>query len=108
MSEVSNADMPAMPIIGTNGSPMRLKEIDKAVVCVGLTKRETFAMNAPIMPAWFEMEFLQNTDLNGGNDYVVVCGGVGDTSTKGHKAMFMAWPVYYAKALLAKLEEGNE
>lgn len=105
---MTNADMPAMPTEvmdkkrGHNGMEtfMRLDG--------GLTKRETFAMNAPIMPVWFELEFLQNPELNGGNDYLVVSGQNGATSQEGYKAMFMAWPLYYADALLKQLESGNE
>lgn len=102
---MNNANMPAMP------TPyMDLTTEGGELYCLseGLTKRETFAMNAPIMPAWFELEFLQNPDLNNGNDYVVVCGNEGNTSQEGHKAMFIAWPVYYADALLSQLEKGND
>ena len=101
---MSNGNTPAMPqsgICDSEGNSYDSNDLGGG----GLTKRETFAMNAPIMPVWFELEFLQNTELNGGNDYLIVCGQNGATSQEGNKAMFIAWPTYYADALLSQLEK---
>ena len=108
---MNNGNEPAMPLTGNAYEDFAgydgTKNTSYNPQCQGLTKRETFAMNAPIMPVWFELEFLQNTELNGGNDYLIVCGQNGATSQEGNKAMFIAWPTYYADALLSQLENAK-
>jgi len=103
----SNSDMPAMPLTGNAYEDFAgydgTKNTSYNPDCQGLTKLEHFAGLAPIMPPWFELEFLQNPKLNGGNNYLDVNGSVGSISLQGNIAMHIAWPVYYAKALLAEL-----
>lgn len=105
---MSNGNMPAMPLtpemddaLDSTKSPERYR--------TGLTKRETFAMNAPAMPDWFEMVFINDDVLNKGVNYMQhndeTCEmWVGE---EGRLAMFMAWPVYYANALLSQLEKAK-
>ena len=96
---MNNADMPAAPIWDVelqrcNG----LAEEDS----IGLTKLEHFAGLAPVMPVWFEIKF-----CNGEIEPIIkiIEFSVIDLTSMA----FMAWPVYYAKALLKQLEgESNE
>lgn len=95
----SNADMPAMPLssadLGLGGGDL------------GLTKRETFAMNAPIMPPWFEMVFINDDTLNKGVNYMQHNNESREmwVGEDGKPAMFIAWSLYYADALLDALEQ---
>ena len=107
---IKNGNMPAIPMYDNYGKASEIF-CDKGESyrrVEGLTKRETFAMNAPVMPPWFELEFLQNPELNKGKDFLITNGYECATSEDGKKAMFMAWPAYYADALLAQLEEKGD
>ena len=101
---MNNKDMPAMPLTGNiyedfNGTTEQGR---------GLTKLEHFAGLAPIMPGWFETKFVSNPSLNGGIDCMNFNKTESWTTEEAKELMFMAWPVYYAKALLAELEKGND
>ena len=108
----SNSDMPAMPVVAmeeiTDKGGNYCGEHERTFI--GLTKLEHFALLAPPMPSWFEMVFINDDALNKGVNYMQH----NDESREmwvgedGKPSMFMAWPVYYAKALLAELEKGNE
>ena len=102
---MSNADLPAMP---TDFTWVADHETHHEMNS-GLTKLEHFAGLAPVMPVWFEAKFLSDTSLNLGIDFTTQHSQGLSTSLEGEEAMFLAWPVYYAKALLKQLEgESNE
>ena len=104
---IKNGDMPAIPqsvAIGPSGDV----EYSERAGGGGLTKLETFAMNAPAMPKWFEGYFVSNPEINKGIDYRIysnITGGSGNITLEGKVTVFMAWPVYYADALLSQLEK---
>lgn len=88
---MQNKDMPAMPTT----------YMDQVNGCgelycdnTGLTKLEHFAGLAPTMPNWFEKKFIAN--LGSG------------TLDQNKERAFMAWPVYYASALLTQLEADSD
>lgn len=96
---MNNADMPAMPI-ELNGFGQYAPEAH-----CGLTKRETFAMNAPDMPSWFvdiwtnensHVSRFFSESINNG----VPCINL---TAEGAAAIFIEWRTYYADALLKEL-----
>lgn len=91
---MKNQDMPAMPQHGVQDENGTLVSIGEWSGEVGLTKLEHFAALAPAMPSWFSESYVRGP--SNGNKY-----------TEGQKKAFMAWPVYYAKAILENLEEAN-
>ena len=107
---MSNSNMPAMPVtamedvLSEDGS--YCGEVEKTHP--GLTKLEHFAGLAPAMPSWFEYKCVSNPSLNGGIDCMHSNKTESWITEEAKELMFMAWPVYYAKALLAQLEKGDE
>ena len=107
----NNADMPAMPLSGDAYQDFAgfdgTKNTSYNPQCQGLTKRETFAMNAPIMPHWFEMVFINDDTLNKGVNYMQHNNESREmwVGEDGKPAMFIAWSLYYADALLDALEQ---
>ena len=92
---MNNADMPAMPIPITANGRGAIDSMEYRKENGGITKLEHFAGLAPVMPDWFEKKFIASL-------------GSGTEEANEEKA-FMAWPVYYAGALLKQLEgESNE
>jgi hypothetical protein len=89
---IKNADMPAMPL--TDEQIDNFGSVSSSEFC-GLTKRETFVINAPAMPSWFDIKF----SIGEIDDSIDIEMDETDLS----ELAFMAWPVYYADALLAEL-----
>lgn len=100
----ANGDMPAMPLSGDAYEDYAAYDGTKNTSynpqCQGLTKRETFAMNAPDMPSWFKDKYLKDPSVNG--DIKHYTGRNPDC-----EVIFMAWPTYYADALLSQLEQSK-
>ncbi len=100
---MENADTPAMPVNAHDYAVNGGYESDS----FGLTKRETFAMNAPDMPSWFvsiwtnensHVSRFFSESINNGVPCI-------DLNADGEAAMFIEWRTYYADALLKELEE---
>ena len=104
---MNNKDMPAMPL-PLAANEQEFLDVGEYSGKIGLTKLEHFAGLAPIMPGWFETKFVSNPSLNGGIDCMNFNKTESWTTEEAKELMFMAWPVYYAKALLAELEKGND
>jgi hypothetical protein len=126
MSNANNANNTAYPImeLDTAGSPEVFHE--------GLTKRETFAMNAPSMPDWFrdskycqslspskvlsEQEQKDFTEycrenyaydrfdegMNASQKFAKISG---EHYLEHNKKVYFEWCCYYADGLLEKLQE---
>ncbi|ELY1969255.1 hypothetical protein SL040_000465 [Aeromonas salmonicida] len=113
---MKNADMPAMPLFNSNGSPVHHSNagMENYGVMAGLTKREMMAMHAPEMPDWFHdwwrEEYIDN-DFYFGDSAAPIQAGLerSRTITKhGLKALYFAWRTHYADGLLAELEKQND
>lgn len=99
---MKNADTPAMPIIldyDTN-------EHNRTVVndCYnGLTKREMFAMNAPCIEPFFEMNFAENNEGDGGLVVIFKSKSVYQLTLKGKMQAIKEWRYAYADLMLEEL-----
>ncbi|HDN9784862.1 TPA: hypothetical protein P2N00_000500 [Aeromonas salmonicida] len=110
---MKNADMPAMPLVNSNGSPVHHSNagMENHGVMAGLTKREMMAMHAPEMPDWFDsvwrMRFANNDRYfkSGIDEFGEP---VREITKGGLSAMYFAWRTYYADGLLAELEKQND
>lgn len=109
--DMKNADMPAMPIVDADATPMSHQELSdwRDNSCLGLTKREMMAMHAPDdIPTWFE-ELWEKNNWNDGelyedwtDEYEIDHRSITPT---GSSRMYFEWRAHYADALLAELEK---
>jgi hypothetical protein len=126
---MSNADEPAYPMIELN--PQSGPEIFNE----GLTKRETFAMNAPKMPDWFkhskqpkcvlsedvlseqeQKDYVQYSRSNyaydrfdeGKKAHQKYCKISGYHYLEHNKKVYFEWCCFYADGLLEKLQDNYE
>lgn len=74
---MKNSDMPAMPLTGDAYHDFSgydgTSKTSYNPECQGLTKREMFAMNAPLVPDWFIDDWIYNNGnyrLGGSHDLV--------------------------------------
>lgn len=110
---MKNADMPAMPLVNENGSPVHWSSagMENVGVMAGLTKREMMAMHAPEMPDWFSREWsmkFANDDRYFKSDIDEHGCAVREMTSAGNNSMYFAWRAHYADALLAELEKQND
>lgn len=110
---MKNADMPAMPLVNSNGSPVHHSNagMENDGVMAGLTKREMMAMHAPEIPDWFSREWSHSNEGNEQyfaeslSEYDPTCQTfLVEMTPAGHRAMYFAWRSHYADSLLAELE----
>lgn len=134
-TSIKNGDLPAIPqpcATNENGDMVSISEWTGEV---GLTKRETFAMNAPTMPDWFKSQYefagldaasvLSPKEMEDFGEYCADNYGYSrynegeDASNKfgvlfrnaassHNKDLFFKWQVFYADALLTQLEDKGE
>jgi hypothetical protein len=129
---MSNADEPASPQFGVIDASGNMVTISEWTGEIGLTKRESFAMNAPKMPDWFrdskqckcvsieevltdqeQKDFVEYSRENYGYDrfdegikanqkYAEI---LQEYYLEHNKKVYFEWCCYYADGLLEKLQE---
>ena len=110
---MKNADMPAMPLVNSNGSPVHYSGagMENDGVMAGITKREMMAMHAPEMPDWFDSQWSEEYEGNEmyfreeedefGSSYLQI-------TKRGVMAMYFAWRTTYADELLSELDRTSK
>ncbi|MGL5281051.1 MAG: hypothetical protein ACRC8W_04730 [Plesiomonas shigelloides] len=110
-NQIKNGDLPAMPLTGDAYEDLSGR-IHKGYgynpECLGMTKREMMAINAPDTPEWFERLWRENNI--GVKEYFYECldeWGAETTvqTVSGISAMYFAWRTHFADSLLSELEK---
>lgn len=99
---MKNADMPAMPVIDSDGGPRTGRSFEKDYIeqlqpMLGLTKREMMAMHAPEMPDWFIGVWRSRNNIQPG----------WSVSSSSMTRIYFEWKVYFAEQLLMELDRVN-